>query len=150
MFDSRYMVTATFRADASSRFASNNQWGYFPSVSAGWKISNESFMQNVGWLSDLKLRASTGKLGNQEIDNYAFLTLLRRQGDQYLISRYGNPDLDGRPRRRTTSASTRLSCRTSCHLARLLREEDVRHPAARSRCLPSSATSRRRSSMPAK
>src|SRR2546426_8719875 len=40
-----------------------------------------------------KLRASTGKLGNQEIDNYAFLTLLRRQGDQFLVSRYGNPDL---------------------------------------------------------
>lgn len=93
MFDTRYMVTANFRADASSRFAENHKWGYFPSVSAGWKISNESFMQNVGWLSDLKLRASTGKLGNQEIDNYAFLTLLRRQGDQYLISRYGNPDL---------------------------------------------------------
>jgi len=93
MFDTRYMITANFRADASSRFAENNQWGYFPSVSAGWRISNESFMRNIGWLSDLKLRASTGKLGNQEIDNYAFLTLLRRQGDQYLISRYGNPDL---------------------------------------------------------
>jgi TonB-linked SusC/RagA family outer membrane protein len=93
MFDTRYMITGNFRADASSRFAVNNQWGYFPSVSVGWKISNESFMQNVGWISDLKLRASTGKLGNQEIDNYAFLTLLRRQGDQYLISRYGNPDL---------------------------------------------------------
>jgi TonB-dependent starch-binding outer membrane protein SusC len=93
MFDTRYMVTGTFRADASSRFAESNKWGYFPSVSAGWRISNESFMRNVGWLSDLKLRASTGKLGNQEIDNYAFLTLLRRQGDQYLISRYGNPDL---------------------------------------------------------
>ncbi len=93
MYDTRYMVTANFRADASSRFAQNNQWGYFPSVSAGWKISNENFMQNVNWLSDLKFRASTGKLGNQEIDNYAFLTLLRRAGDQYLISRYGNPDL---------------------------------------------------------
>ena len=93
MFDTRYMITGNFRADASSRFAQNNQWGYFPSVSVGWKISNESFMQNVGWISDLKLRASTGKLGNQEIDNYAFLTLLRRSGDQYLISRYGNPDL---------------------------------------------------------
>jgi len=93
MFDTRYMITANFRADASSRFAENNQWGYFPSVSAGWRISNESFMKNIDWISDLKLRASTGKLGNQEIDNYAFLTLLRRQGDQYLISRYGNPDL---------------------------------------------------------
>jgi TonB-linked SusC/RagA family outer membrane protein len=93
VYDTKYMVTGTFRADASSRFAVKHQWGYFPSVSAGWKISNEGFMQDVRWLSDLKLRASTGKLGNQEIDNYAFLTLLRRQGDQYLISRYGNPDL---------------------------------------------------------
>ncbi|MBC8064816.1 MAG: TonB-dependent receptor, partial [Chlorobia bacterium] len=93
MYDTRYMVTANFRADASSRFAENNKWGYFPSFSAGWRISNESFMRNVDWISDLKLRASTGRLGNQEIDNYAFLTLLRRSGDQYLISRYGNPDL---------------------------------------------------------
>lgn len=93
MYDTRYMVTANLRADASSRFAKNNQWGYFPSVSAGWKISSEEFMQNVSWLSDLKLRASVGKLGNQEIDNYAYLTLLRRSGDQFLISRYGNPDL---------------------------------------------------------
>ena len=92
-FDARYMITGNIRADASSRFAEKNQWGYFPSVSAGWRISNESFMENVGWVSDLKLRASTGKLGNQEIDNYAFLTLLRRDGDQYLISRYGNTDL---------------------------------------------------------
>ena len=93
MYDTRYMLTGTFRADASSRFAVKNQWGYFPSISAGWKISNERFLQDVSWLSDLKLRGSVGKLGNQEIDNYAFLTLLRRQGDQYLISRYGNPDL---------------------------------------------------------
>lgn len=92
-FDSRYLFTATVRADASSRFSENNQWGYFPSVSAGWNISNESFMKNVKWMSDLKLRASVGKLGNQEIDNYAFLTLLQKSGDQYLISRYGNPDL---------------------------------------------------------
>ncbi len=93
VFDTRYMITANLRADASSRFAVNHQWGYFPSVSVGWRMSNERFMQNVGWISDLKLRASTGTLGNQEIDNYAFLTLLRRQGDQFLVSRYGNPDL---------------------------------------------------------
>jgi TonB-linked SusC/RagA family outer membrane protein len=93
MYDTKYMITANFRGDASSRFAENNQWGYFPSVSVGWKIFNEDFMQDISWLSDLKLRASTGKLGNQEIDNYAFLTLLRKSGDQFLISRYGNPDL---------------------------------------------------------
>ena len=93
VFDTRYMVSANLRADASSRFAKNNQWGYFPSVSAGWMISNEQFMQSVPWISNLKLRGSVGQLGNQEIDNYAFLTLLRRSGDQYTISRYGNPDL---------------------------------------------------------
>ena len=92
-FDERYMVSGTIRADASSRFAENNEWGYFPSISAGWRISGEPFMQNVTWLSDLKLRASYGTLGNQEIDNYAFETLLSRVGDQYIISRYGNPDL---------------------------------------------------------
>lgn len=90
---SKYLMTATVRADASSRFAEANQWGYFPSISAGWNIKNENFMQNVAWISDLKLRGSVGKVGNQEIDNYAFLTLLRKSGDQYLISRYGNPDL---------------------------------------------------------
>src|SRR6266480_2477385 len=61
VFDTRYMITANLRADASSRFAVNHQWGYFPSVSVGWRMSNERFMQNVGWISDLKLRASTGK-----------------------------------------------------------------------------------------
>lgn len=93
VYDSRYMLTANLRADASSRFAKNNRWGYFPSLSAGWKISEEKFMQDVSWLSDLKLRGSWGQLGNQEIDNYAFMTLLKKDGDKYVISRYGNPDL---------------------------------------------------------
>lgn len=93
VYDSKYMVTANFRADASSRFAENNRWGYFPSVSVGWKISEEKFMEQQDWLSDLKLRVSVGQLGNQEIDNYAYLTLIRKDGDRYLTSRYGNPDL---------------------------------------------------------
>lgn len=92
-YDSKYMVTANIRADASSRFAENNRWGYFPSVSAGWKISNEGFMEEYDWLSDLKLRASAGQLGNQEIDNYAYLTLIQKDGDQYKVSRYGNTNL---------------------------------------------------------
>lgn len=93
VYNSRYMVTANLRADASSRFGENNQWGYFPSVSAGWTISQEEFMKNISWISDLKLRVSTGQLGNQQIDNYAYLTLLRKDGDKYVIDRYGNPDL---------------------------------------------------------
>ncbi|MCY1722067.1 TonB-dependent receptor [Prolixibacteraceae bacterium Z1-6] len=93
VYDSRYMITANFRADASSRFAENNRWGYFPSVSVGWKISDEKFMEKYESLSDLKLRASVGQLGNQEIDNYTYLTLIRKDGDRYITSRYGNPDL---------------------------------------------------------
>lgn len=89
----KYMFTANIRADASSRFAKKNRWGFFPSVSAGWKISEENFMQGLNWLSDLKLRVSIGQLGNQEIDNYAYLTLIEKDGDKYLVSRYGNPDL---------------------------------------------------------
>ena len=93
-YDNRYFVTGSLRGDASSRFAPGNQWGYFPSVSAGWRISQEAFMRDVTWLSDLKLRASTGKLGNQEIANYSYLTLLGSSaGGQYLVTRYGNPTL---------------------------------------------------------
>ena len=93
VYDNRYMITGNFRADASSRFASNHAWGFFPSVSAGWKMSEEKFLKNISWLSDLKLRGSWGQLGNQEIDNYPFMTLLKKDGDKYVISRYGNPDL---------------------------------------------------------
>ncbi|PWS26923.1 SusC/RagA family TonB-linked outer membrane protein [Pedobacter yonginense] len=92
-YDNKYFLTGNLRGDASSRFAENNRWGYFPSVSAGWKISSEDFMKNVTAISDLKLRASYGKLGNQEIDNYAYLTLIRKDGDKYVTDRYGNPDL---------------------------------------------------------
>ena len=93
VYDNRYMITGNFRADASSWFASNHAWGFFPSVSAGWKMSEEKFLKNISWLSDLKLRGSWGQLGNQEIDNYTFMTLLKKDGDKYVISRYGNPDL---------------------------------------------------------
>ena len=93
VYDNRYMITGNFRADASSRFASNHAWGFFPSVSAGWKMSEEQCLKNISWLSDLKLRGSWGQLGNQEIDNYTFMTLLKKDGDKYVISRYGNPDL---------------------------------------------------------
>jgi len=93
VYNSKYMLTANLRADASSRFGENNQWGYFPSVSAGWTVSEEAFMKDISWLSELKVRASTGKLGNQQIPNYAYLTLLRKDGDRYVLDRYGNPDL---------------------------------------------------------
>lgn len=94
VYDGRYLLTANLRADASSRFGQNNQWGYFPSVSAGWVISRESFMQHIDWLSNLKLRVSTGSLGNQaSLGNYDYMTLYRKEGDNFVVARYGNPDL---------------------------------------------------------
>lgn len=63
----KYLFEANFRADASSRFAKGNRWGYFPSFSAGWRVSEESFMQSTkDWLTNLKIRASWGQLGNQD------------------------------------------------------------------------------------
>lgn len=66
VYDDRFLFTATFRADGSSKFGANNKYGYFPSVALGWNISNESFM-NSATFNNLKLRASWGKTGNQEI-----------------------------------------------------------------------------------
>ena len=75
-YDDRYMGSITIRRDGSSRFGSNNQYGTFPSVSLGWRISQEKFMQKASsWLDDLKLRYSWGQTGNQEISNTARYTL---------------------------------------------------------------------------
>jgi TonB-linked SusC/RagA family outer membrane protein len=65
IFKNKYLVTANFRADASSKFTKKNRWGYFPSFSAGWKISEESFMKDVNFISNLKLRVGWGQIGNQ-------------------------------------------------------------------------------------
>lgn len=66
-FDDRYLLTATFRADASSRFLKNNRWGFFPSVAFAWKVKNEAFLKDVDALTDLKLRLSYGQTGQQDI-----------------------------------------------------------------------------------
>lgn len=66
VYDEKYLFTATIRADGSSKFGDNNKYGYFPSVAAGWNISKEDFMANSGF-NNLKLRASWGQTGNQEI-----------------------------------------------------------------------------------
>ncbi|MBE8722766.1 SusC/RagA family TonB-linked outer membrane protein [Sphingobacterium pedocola] len=64
----RYLLTATMRADGSSRFSPDQQWGYFPAVAAAWRVSNESFLKSQSWITDLKLRASYGEVGNDAID----------------------------------------------------------------------------------
>lgn len=73
-FDDRYLATITFRADGSSRFGTNHRFGYFPSAALAWKISNESFLKSFNALSQLKMRLSWGRTGNQEIGNYPALS----------------------------------------------------------------------------
>ncbi|MEK6480520.1 TonB-dependent receptor [Catalinimonas sp. 4WD22] len=75
-FDNRYLFTGTIRRDGSSRFGDDTKWGIFPSASLGWRLSEENFMQNVGVLSDLKLRASWGLAGNNSIGDYSHIALL--------------------------------------------------------------------------
>ncbi|HAW06285.1 MAG TPA: TonB-dependent receptor, partial [Rikenellaceae bacterium] len=75
-YDGRYYLQLNARGDASSRFHKDHRWGFFPSASLGWVISNEKFMANVGWLDHLKLRASVGSLGNERIGNYPYQTYI--------------------------------------------------------------------------
>ena len=74
-FKDRYLLTANFRVDGSSVFGPDNRWGYFPSFSSGWRISEESFMDSFDFLSDLKIRAGWGIVGNDQIRNYAYYGL---------------------------------------------------------------------------
>jgi len=101
-FQDRYILTANFRRDGSSKFGTNHRWGNFPSASIAWRITNEGFMQSASWL-DLKLRASYGLTGNQEgLPPNNHQTLYGPAGPYYLDGQYGqsygivresNPDL---------------------------------------------------------
>jgi TonB-linked SusC/RagA family outer membrane protein len=75
-FDGKYMFSASLRRDGSSRFGSNTQWGWFPSASVGWRVSDENFMRDLTFINDLKLRASWGKAGNYNIGNYSSISTL--------------------------------------------------------------------------
>jgi len=74
-YDSRYLLEVNMRYDGSSRFSKDHRWGFFPSFSAGWRLSEESFMKDIDWLDNLKLRVSYGKLGNNSIGNYEWQAL---------------------------------------------------------------------------
>ena len=97
-YKERYLFSASLRNDASSRFGKNKRNGYFPSVSAGWRINDESFMKNVTWLSNLKLRGSYGLTGNYNIGDFASRTLIGSGFNYNQIaglapSQLGSPDL---------------------------------------------------------
>lgn len=81
-FDNRYLFTATIRADGSTVFSTKNKWGYFPSFSAAWRISEEKFMKNITPISNMKLRFGWGTVGNDRITNYLSM-------DLYTESKYG-------------------------------------------------------------
>lgn len=72
----KYLFEATIRYDGSSRFPASNKYAFFPSMALGWRLSEEDFLKDVSWLSDLKLKASWGMLGNQNIGNYPYQVVL--------------------------------------------------------------------------
>ncbi|HOF97875.1 MAG: TonB-dependent receptor [Paludibacteraceae bacterium] len=102
----KYMMSASFRADGSSKFYKGNKWGTFPAFSAGWRASEEKFMKNFEWLSNLKLRVSYGLTGNNNIPQYAYMNSINTSnyvlgsGNGTLVqgmvsnsSSLGNPDI---------------------------------------------------------
>ncbi|MAE83992.1 MAG: SusC/RagA family TonB-linked outer membrane protein [Flammeovirgaceae bacterium] len=105
-FNEKYLLNATFRADGSSRFAEGNQWGYFPSVSAGWVATEEGFLKSNNVIRFLKVRASWGQVGNQNVGAYQYLAPIATMNTNYVFgveegaltpgaypSRLSNPNL---------------------------------------------------------
>ncbi|WP_178989554.1 SusC/RagA family TonB-linked outer membrane protein [Winogradskyella schleiferi] len=94
-YSGKYLLSASIRADASSRFGANNKWGYFPSVSAGWRISEEAFLDETDWVNELKIRGSYGGTGNFQIGNYQQAALL--DVDEYITGIPGQLQIGFRP-----------------------------------------------------
>lgn len=101
-YQEKYLASVSLRRDGSSRFGKNHKWGWFPAVSAGWRISQEPWMKDISWLSELKLRAGYGVTGNQDFSNYKSLMLMSASTYFYYngkwVSSYApasnaNPDL---------------------------------------------------------
>lgn len=88
-FADKYLLSAIVRRDGSTNFGPNNRWGTFPSFSAGWILTEENFLNNVSWLSFLKLRAGWGKNGNDQIPAFAYLATV---SSQYMGYYYGGQD----------------------------------------------------------
>lgn len=107
-YQDKYLLTGTLRRDGSSRFGANHQYGVFPAVSGGWRISQEKFFQNISYINDLKLRASWGKTGNQEILDFGTLNFYKTSPEfanydvagtntssqqAFYVTQIGNPNL---------------------------------------------------------
>ena len=85
-FLDKYLITASLRADGSSKFGKGNRWGYFPSASVAWRMEQEEFLKEVDWLNQLKVRVSYGVTGNQSIDPYSTFSMYGSDGNYH----YGN------------------------------------------------------------
>lgn len=92
-YKEKYMVNATFRADGSSKFAKGNRWGFFPSVSAGWVMTEEEWLNDVNGLDFLKLRASWGQVGNKNISNYAYTAPISTTNHTYTFGTNSGAEL---------------------------------------------------------
>jgi TonB-linked SusC/RagA family outer membrane protein len=93
-WNNRYILMGSVRYEGSSRFGADNKWGMFPAVSAGWRISQEEFMNDISWLDDLKIRAGAGRMGNQRIDNnapFAFFTPAYGTAEFLCCGAFGRP-----------------------------------------------------------
>ncbi len=93
----RYLLTATLRADGSSSFGPDNRWGWFPSVAAAWRITQEPFMKDLTWLTNAKLRLGWGLVGNQNTGSFAYgvamSSVATAWGNGYYAGNYANPEL---------------------------------------------------------
>lgn len=100
-YDDKYLFSASFRREGSSRFGANNQYGNFPAFSAGWRVSEEAFFPKTKWITDLKIRGSWGITGNNAIGNYSSLSLMRASNyvlggtiiNGVILSNFANNDL---------------------------------------------------------
>jgi len=94
-YEDKYLLTATYRADGSSKFGKNNKYAYFPSVAAAWNITNENFMKSMSFFNSLKLRIGYGQTGNQEFNpvDAALQTATYNGLSNLTVNHFGNPDL---------------------------------------------------------
>lgn len=90
-FDNRYLIEGTVRVDGSSRFGKDHKYGVFPSIAVGWNAHEEQFLKNVEWVNNLKLRASYGQLGNEDIGLYKYQNLIDPSDGRETV--FGNPDI---------------------------------------------------------
>ncbi|MFR9611593.1 MAG: TonB-dependent receptor [Rikenellaceae bacterium] len=106
-YDDKYLASVSLRADGSSKFGPDNQWGYFPSASIGWRVTEEPFMENVNFMNQLKLRASWGITGTNDIDNYAAYNTL--SGSDYTFGASSSTVTAGLTNTSSTLGNTYIS-----------------------------------------